>query len=159
MATLPILLDRFACFLDASWPTMQPAFNDDKTSTLKIDWLQANWELIVEGGLLPKRVTLHPYGDGADCNGASSRVLYPERAETHRIVLEAKHGHPLFDYLGKSKIDTTHKAIVFDRFVSVRADGWYYECPPFTHILAEDNEARILISRKDVVARVESTIL
>ena len=157
MVTFPALLDRFAHFLDTSWPAMQPAFDDDKTSTLQIDWLQENWELIVEGGLLPIRVTLRPYGDGADCNGTSSRILYPERAETHRIVLEAKQGSTLFDHLGKSTIEATKRAIVFDRFVSLSADGWYHERPPFTHILAKHDAEWVLVSRESVHARLEPT--
>ncbi len=157
MTTFPDLLDRFARFLNASWATMEPAFEADKTRSLQIDWLQANWELIVEGGLLPHRVTLRPYGDGADCNGTSSRVLFPERAGTHRIVLEANQGSTLFDYLGQSQIDTTHKAVVFDRLVSLGTDGWYYECPPFTHIIAENDGAWVLIARGNVVAMLEPT--
>ncbi len=157
MATLPALLDRFVHFLDISWPAMQPAFDGDKTSTLQIDWLQANWELIVEGGLLPNPVALRPYGDGADCNGASSRVLHPDRTESHLIVLEARQGRTLYDLLGKTTIEATKNSIVFDRFVSLRPDGWYHERPPFTHVLAEQEAEGVRVSREDAHARLEPT--
>ena len=64
--------------LETYWGSLQKLSKHDPTGSLKDDWMQANWELIVEGLLSDGRLVLEPYGEGADCNGASSRVLYPD---------------------------------------------------------------------------------
>lgn len=73
---------RFRDFLIASMPIAEDVFRGD-TNDLLADWLQANWEILVEAGT--GKYISH-YGDGADCNGRSSRVWLPEICPTHRVA-------------------------------------------------------------------------
>ena len=60
MSSLTLLVNLFAYFLDVAWEAMQPIIALDKTGSLQIDWMRANWELIVEGGLRPKPIFQRP---------------------------------------------------------------------------------------------------
>lgn len=64
------------------------AFNSSVSSgSYWLDWLQANWESVVEAAIASERnIFLEVYGEGADCNGASSRVCFPSALATHQIV-------------------------------------------------------------------------
>ena len=137
MTSIRQLLKSFSNLLVAYWENLESLSNNDPTGSLKIDWLQANWELIVEGLLSDGSLVLEPYGDGADCNGASSRVLYPDRLPNHRLVCKSSSRGLVYDFLNDQELDTSKDEIIFDRFVSIGEDGWYYEVPPFDKILGE----------------------
>lgn len=50
------------------------------------EWAQVNWEMVVEAVVArTDKVFIDPYGDGADCNGASSRIWMPDAASTHVV--------------------------------------------------------------------------
>ena len=116
MIKTKLLLKIFSELLVAYWENLESLSKYDTTESLKIDWLQANWELIVEGLLDGKNLVLEPYGDGADCNGASSRVLYPDRLPTHRLICKSSSGGLIFDFLNDQELDTSKEGIIFDRF-------------------------------------------
>jgi len=148
------LLENFAGFLDQSWDNIASISGSDQTGTLKDDWLQANWELIVEGMLGDISIFLTPYGDGADCNGASSRVLFPSKVETHIVVVTPQKGKTIYDHLNKEALDTSSEGIVFDKFVCMDDDGWYYEHPPFNFIYGEHLGKWVVVSRNDSFAKL-----
>jgi len=148
-------LNIFIKFLNNSWQTMQPLFDSDKTGSLQIDWLQANWEMIVEGAFPANEFILESYGDGADCNGASSRVLYPNRLPTHRITVAGSNGEAVYDVLGRQKLDTSDEPIIFDRFVGFDRKSWYFEKPIFTHFLGEYLGDTVVVLWADVKATLE----
>lgn len=134
--TPDLLLPKFAAFLAGCWDDLSIFFENDTSESMQIDWLQASWELLVEGLLRwPEGLVLEPYGDGADCNGASSRILYPELLATHRVVCRPREGTVVNDLLNKRRLDMTRGSVVFDRFVCIEENGWYYELPPFDKIL------------------------
>ena len=119
---------RFAGFLTASWEaarrtaeTHQQAARDDFMS----DWAQANWELLVETPLREmtgfESAFLEPYGDGADCNGASPRVWMPGALPTHRILCHPRSNELARDLLTGNTIESSQGAMVFDRF-AVKSD-------------------------------------
>lgn len=112
------------------------------------DWLQANWELIVESSLLvnSKYNTLEVYGDGADANGASSRILYPSLLPNKKIICIPKN-IGIIDYLNKKEI--TDEILEFDRFVSIK-EGWYYEELPFDMILTNYCNKEFVVNYHDV---------
>lgn len=57
------------------------------------DWMQGNWEVLVESIILPGGSgCLEVYAEGADCNGASSRVFLPSAMPTHTINCELGDG-------------------------------------------------------------------
>ncbi len=102
------MLKRFSSFLATSWEEVSLLSAADSTGSFTIDWLQANWEILVEG-LLGQGIVLEPYGDGADCNGASSRVLYPDRLPTHQIICKPLQGSQIFDALNEQQLDSSKK--------------------------------------------------
>lgn len=135
--SLRSLLEKFSSLLVHSWENLSLLSESDQTGSLTIDWLQANWELLVEG-LVGQGIFLEIYGEGADCIGASSRVLYPDRLPTHQIICKPLQGSQIYDVLNDQQLDGSTD-IIFDRFVSLGDDGWYYELPPFDKILANYN--------------------
>ena len=89
---------------------------------LMADWLQANWEIIVEGnlhetGLINSVIDI--YGEGADCNGASSRVSMPNRIPTQSV-----HVVPNF---------------IFHSFGTLR-ENYYIQIPPFDYVKAVNSK-------------------
>lgn len=68
----------FREILLASWRPMKQLSVDDLTGSFLDDWMQSNWERVVESSIAPSlKVVLEPYGEGADCNIRSSRVWNP----------------------------------------------------------------------------------
>lgn len=130
------VLEDYVSLLCLYWPSIEQLTSTDSTGSFKDDWLQANWELIVERQLMSSDMYLEVYGDGADCNGASSRVLFPEKIATHIINLNSNHENEVYDILGERYIDNKDDDIVFQRFVTIKKDGWYYEEPPFNKVEA-----------------------
>jgi len=146
MIDLKKILGGYSTLLISSWGTIELASKHDQTDSLKIDWLQANWEILVEGMLGDWKITLEVYGEGADCNGASSRVLYPERLPTHKIVCVPIKGGRVHDVLNNQDLDLSISDIVFDQFVSMGDDGWYYEKPNFDYVLADYDDGQVVIN-------------
>lgn len=137
MTSIKHLLEEYVSLLVSYWGNLESLSKSDPTGSLKVDWLQANWELIVEGLLPDASIVLEPYGDGADCNGESSRVLYPDRIPNHRLVCTSLNGHMLYDFLNHKELGISEEEIIFDRFVCIGKDGWYYEALPFDKVLGE----------------------
>jgi len=149
------LLTHFSNLLFLYWEDLLLLVKEDSSGSLKDDWLQANWELIVEGLLDDKNIVLNVYGDGADCNGESSRVLYPDRQQTHRLICKPLVGKHVYDVLNEQSLDVTQDDIVFDRFVSIGDDGWYYELPPFNKILGEFSGEAVVVDFSGVDVRLQ----
>ena len=137
MISVKELLEKFSNLLTYYYDNLSSLSEYDTSGSLNEDWLQANWELLVEGLLDKGDLVLEVYGDGADCNGESSRVLYPNWLPTHKIICMSTDNNQVYDILNKRQLDTSQNEIVFDRFVSIGRDGWYYEIPPFDKVLAE----------------------
>ena len=131
------LLKKFSHLLVCYWQDLLSLSENDSSGSLKDDWLQANWEILVEGPLSQEDLVLDPYGEGADCNEASSRVLYPTRLPTHKIICKPVNNGQFYDVLNKRQLDTSKGEVVFDRFVCIGEDGWFYELPPFDRVLGE----------------------
>ena len=132
---------RFIRLLCDSWPSIEEIENADSTGSFRIDWLQATWELAVEGMLrqhVEGTLFLEPYGDGADANGASSRILEPTGPITHRINCIPKTGASAFDLLNDTDVDFPSNGMTCDRFVTIGDDGWYYEKAPFDMVLIDE---------------------
>ena len=130
-------MENYVHLLVSFGDRLETISDNDTTGSIKEDWYQANWELIVEGMLSCKGIVLEPYGDGADCNGASSRVLYPASLPSHNLTCTSSKGVPVYDFLNKRELGRKDGKIVFDRFVSMEEDGWYYEKAPFDMVLGQ----------------------
>lgn len=125
-------IENFAILLRENWEVLSRIAVDDDTGSFIADWCQSNWELVVEGSLGPN-VALEVYGDGADCNPQSSRVLFPEKLPTHRILCFVESGTTVFDFSSKTYVGAPESGFVFDRIGSID-DEWFYEKPPFDKV-------------------------
>jgi hypothetical protein len=125
----------FSDFLNKSWDTVVPLLSDRSYTTdesSKSDWLQSNWEILVERKVLRLNEYLEIYGDGADFNGESSRITDIESFATHSIkVLVDKQK----DILNNSAVQGSE--YTFERLVGFKA-GFYIDMPPFDFVLVQD---------------------
>lgn len=145
MIAIKTLLQNYSQFLSVNWKQIDALEQLDSTGSFKMDWMQANWELLVEGHLKCRETNLEVYGEGADCNPKSSRVLYPERLPTHKITCFPLKGRQIKDLLNKEDCNLEIGEIIFDRFVTFKDDGWFYETPNFQHVLAEQNGKQVVL--------------
>lgn len=162
--SLDEVLRTFAKFLHASWDgacEVARSLEQLDPTEFMSDWVQANWELLVE---TPFRelagfgdAFLEPYGEGAECNEASSRVWKPEALPTHRIVCLPREAAPLLDMLTNRAIEVTGRPLVFDHFAIESARGWHEEAPPFDCALAYHDDQEVLI-RLDQISFVAEEI-
>lgn len=151
MDKINFLIMQFLFLLRSFWSQLEQVVKLDKTGSLKDDWLQANWELIVEGPLREiDIITLEVYGDGADANGDSSRILEPYAIPTHAVYCYQKSGDTILDYLNNVRLKLPTGGLLLDKFVTLGNDGWYYEKPPFDKVLLENNKNEIVVDIKDL---------
>lgn len=133
----------FATFMNNSWVEVNQLLVDrDYTSNESSvsDWLQSNWELLIERKVLKINNYLEVYGDGADFNGASSRITDPNSTANFRIKIKPKIGNRVFDILNEEEIMPSD--LIFDRLVGFR-DGFYVLEPEFNFALFNDEDAGI----------------
>ena len=146
-------IQTFHDLLQRSWVDVAACAAAATYDGMLNDWLQGNWELIVEATLSP-RVHLEIYGEGADCNDRSSRVLFPGWIATHRVVCRPLDGvQTLDDVLNRVPIPA-QQPLYFEEFVTMR-DGWYYREPPFDFVLIETDGVERIVRRADVVFHLQ----
>lgn len=129
----------FADFLNNSWIIVSQLLLDrDYTSNQDSinDWLQANWELLVERKVLKVNEYLEVYGDGADYNGASSRIADPEALPNFKVIVKTKNGNNILDVLNNEQIRFEHST--FDKIVGFK-NGFYTLEPEFKYVLITDD--------------------
>ena len=141
---------KFQNFLLAGWEAFEvfnEYFSDDEKEEKVNDWLQANWELLVESTLCGVNEYLEVYGYGADCNGASSRITFPDKLATHRIVCNAQSGNLIRDVISGEMKKIQNMS--FESFM--KWDESYYQIlPPFNHVLLSNDTENNLVNVKDV---------
>lgn len=123
--TIDNAIRKFVEFLNCSWEVVsQSLHNRDYTTNENAinDWLQANWELLVERKVLKIGEYLEVYGEGADFNRASSRITDPEALPDFKIKVKSKTGVPIFDVLNEDTIELRN--VTFERIVGFK-DGFY----------------------------------
>lgn len=162
-ASLDAAIRTYAQFLNASWDsvcTVAGTMEDVEPAEFMADWAQGNWELLVETAFREKagfgNAYLEPYGEGADCNDASSRVWLPRALASHRVVCRARKSVPTIDLLTGRDIDVTRGPVVFDRFATGSDRGWYEEAPPFDCVLAYHGEHEVLLKVDEISFVVEA---
>lgn len=130
----------FSVFLNKSWGVIIPLLSDRSYTTdesSKSDWLQSNWEILVERKVLQLNEYLEIYGEGADFNGESSRITDINSFPTHSVkVLVSKEQ----DVLNNVEIDSSEYS--FERLVGFR-EGFYTDIPPFDFVLVQDEDIGI----------------
>jgi hypothetical protein len=132
----------FSDFLNSCWDIVIPLllgrpYSSDEGSIG--DWLQVNWEILVEKKVLHQDEYLEIYGDGADFYGASSRMTDIEASPTFSIKV-VLNNEGIIDLLNNELISNLEFA--FDRLVGFK-DGFYINAPPFNYVLIQDDSMGI----------------
>ncbi len=144
-------IKNYRTFLLSSWDAFMlfvASYPNDATAIEELmnDWLQSKWEILVEFLICEFDESLEVYGNGADCNGASSRVCYPDKISTHKIICKP-HQEKVTDLLTGSSLQLTDAR--FDMFVAWK-DNFYSICPPFDYVLLSDNNQTVIVDLNDV---------
>lgn len=134
------LMLRYQKFLTASWDIVFSDCEDtDFNNDLKDDWLEANWELIVESyfNVGRERINLSRYGAGAA--GRFDRVFIEGAQDTHEVKCFAYKNNALFNVIDGINIVVPDEGFTFRRFVSIQ-DGWYVQAVPFNMVQVNELE-------------------
>lgn len=130
------VVHNFRHFLNTAWTGLPEWIIKNENQEYEInDWLQANWEILVESKLNEpfrqmevgsERIILNFFGSGADIDGrGSSRVIYPDDLPTHFILVNDKYR--------------------FDSFGTKYETGWFELTFPFNYIKAIDKDENEII--------------
>ncbi|MCW5959718.1 MAG: hypothetical protein KIS76_06100 [Pyrinomonadaceae bacterium] len=143
----------FAEFLDNSWYSAKDMLSDINHSATENsinDWMEANWELLVERKVLKPNDYLEVYGDGADYYGASSRIIDPDSLPNYQIAIKPKQGRTVYDVLNNA--DTLLEDVIFEKLVGFQ-NGFYALEPEFNFLLINDNLKGVerVVALSDVV--------
>jgi len=145
-------INNFRNFILHSWEGLSFFLNNcDDPEEMLNNWLQANWEILIESTLTKENEYLEVYGFGADCNGESSRVCYPDKLPTRRILCYPTNGKLVKDYLSNENVDIAN--CDFMGFVSLD-DNYYKVKPPFDFVLLS-KDSQFLIHFEDVIFVLE----
>lgn len=157
------IVHDFRYFLNVAWAGLPAWIIKNEIN----DWLQANWEILVEAKLNEpfckmeinsERIILDFYGDGADCNGGSSRVWLPDALPTHRIVCKIKSGSVKDIFTGKEIKENEISKMDFLKITTL-ADNkqWFDDRPPFDCILLSQPVSieNVLVSLNTIDFHVE----
>ncbi|MEO9511833.1 MAG: hypothetical protein ABJP86_08940 [Flavobacteriaceae bacterium] len=139
---------NYLSFLNASSESFQNlgtiVENSDYLRELQNDYLQANWEILVESVICkPGKEFLEIYGEGADCNRNSSRVCFPKKMATHKIKVKPKYSIEILDRITEESIEL--QEYFFNSFVFY-SDRDYSIKSPFNAVLIEhENEDKYAV--------------
>jgi len=152
----------FLQILRSGWEgvaTLAKTTKQEVVAEMLSDWAQSNWEMVVEAAIsTPAMVFLDPYGDGAEANGASSRIWMPEAKPTHAIhIVSRMRAAVLWDVLSEANRTLPREGFAIDRFVTRSVDGWYEEKPPFDHVLSYIDGSEALFRVEDLEFVVQRT--
>jgi hypothetical protein len=132
------LMLRYQKFLAATWEIVFP--NVEATyhqSDLIDDWLEVNWELIVEShfNVGQERVNLSCYGAGAA--GKFDRAFIEGAETTHDVKCFPNNNNELFDVIDGINIAVPEDGFTFRRFVTIQ-DAWYVQNAPFDMVQVKE---------------------
>lgn len=139
------IVERFRDAIASSW--LHVADGDiEQCDSYIDDWLQSSWERLVEARIAAyPRVTLEPYGYGADCNPGSSRVWMPSTLPTHKVLVAPRAGGVFYDVVNEVELNGI---ATISHFCSLK-DGWPEVSAPFDYIALEGAEQAV-VSAKNV---------
>jgi hypothetical protein len=134
-------VNHFREVIAASWPVVEEAASTDTTGSFIDDWLQANWERLVEASIHPSlNVVLEPYGDGADCNISSSRVWRPDLLPNASVYIRHVGNDPLLDVVNGCPVVGQ---MMLSHFCTLH-DGWPVVSAPFDHVTLELDDLTVI---------------
>lgn len=132
----------FSEFLNSCWENVLPSLENRTYTTNESsinDWLQANWELLVERKVLPLNEYLEIYGEGADFNGGSSRITDIQSIPQYSIKVISCCSD-LVDLLNNTEVGNSE--LTFERLVGFE-NGFYIDNSPFNYVLTQDESSGI----------------
>ena len=150
--TVDEIVRKFQQFLEASWPSVESMLPLTlEGENLRFDWLQANWEILVEAVILPGGTSfLQFYGGGARCNDISLRVWNPAAEATHRICCVPKDGNEVTDLVTGRSIEP--QDMDFFGFGTPKRKRYQILLhPPFNVVVLNDSEGIDFIVRLEDV--------
>lgn len=138
-------IEAFRLMVEASWKHVSfsdpyPDHEYEGLSAALGDWLQIQWELLVEG---PMRITaqLHGhlvwYAEGID-ETMSMRFSEPEAAMTHEVCFVPREGTTVRERIQEGEVSFPERGLPFGEFVSRSDHPWYERRPPLDFVLARD---------------------
>lgn len=116
-------LEDFRQFLLLNYQKMEELLSEDLLS----DWLQANWEVIIESRLQEAKCIsglLDIYGPGADCNRSSSRVSLPHLLPSCSIHVQSSFALHSFGTM---------------------QNGYFVQAPPFDYVKGENTKSEVVL--------------
>jgi len=132
LANLPVDITyqiiHFRDFLVASWPFLNKMMANhdwDDDVQFSIDWIQVNWEFLVERELLGKAGYIIPLENGR-------RITDPDSFANYKIVCETSDSMELIDRLTK-KLNYLGEELLIDGFSS-RYETTFGLYPPFDFV-------------------------
>ncbi len=139
-------IEAFRLVVEASWDHV--AFGDPYPEYASMglsgavgDWLQVQWECLVEGNLKWTSQLdgyLVWYAEGID-DGMSMRYSEPDALMTHEVCFLPREGTTLIDTLSRKEIRFPERGLPFAEFVSLGDPTWAYaRRPPLDFVLARD---------------------
>ncbi len=129
------VLEAYRQFLLLNFATINSVLSED----LLADWLQANWEIIVESRLQEANLIpglLDVYGEGADSNGSSSRVSLPKMLPSCAVHVQ--------------------KGYVLHSFGTLQND-FFIQSPPFDYVKGENSKAEVIVKLNDAQFEIGKT--
>jgi len=133
----------FSDFLNNSWIDVQQLLVDREYTSNEDsvnDWLQSNWEFLVERKVLKNNNYLEVYGDGADFNGGSSRITDALSLANFKIKIAPKNGISVYDVLNEEEVTLFNSN--FDKLIGFK-NGFYVLEPSFNFVLLNDEKTGI----------------
>lgn len=128
------------CLISA-WNPVNKVSIADRTGSFLADWMQSNWERIVEASIAPEmKVVLEPYGEGADCNVGSSRVWRPDLIPTTPVYIRYIGNEPLINVIDHSDVTGELK---LNQFCTI-AESWPRTEAPFDYAYLEAEDLTVI---------------
>jgi hypothetical protein len=151
----------FAKFIDISWAhvvTLIPQDSLISQTQFIDDWLQANWEMLVENRILEPNDYLEVYGFGADFQGSSSRVSSIKALPNCSVTIWRPEEPKNLDLLTDRLVHIEN--LEFRELTSFK-DGYHAKEPPFDCALFEDihqNEFLFSLSNISFILKKQSNL-
>ena len=130
----------FRNFLNAAWPNLDAlmeAHDWDEDGGFTVDWIQVNWELLVERELLGKENFLAPLE-------WNNRITFPEKHAKYKVICKIPDGLEIKDWILKSN-NYEGEELLISGFCTPRGIS-YGLYPPFDFVeLCSPNKKKIYI--------------
>lgn len=144
------LIEKFRALLVSSWPVVRACESTSGDGDFLNNWLEANWEMILEGELSRRAgrlVVLEPYGHGAEDlfhgipDGVEifDRVSLPTLRPNHVVVCTPKAGVCLNPVTGAPLPARTEGYPIFG-FGCIGGNGRFEFSAPFDVCVLKDGE-------------------